>query len=840
MARTRTPGLEPQESIDFTPSGAQCFKRSFTLKQGSRRNLSASRKIIPRFMSGIPCREHSANSEICRVYPPPRSPRPPQPKKMKPKFVSALPQSILPAAAWMVLASSTHAEVLYTFAGPQLVDEVWNYALPDLNLSRGAAASGTLYFKYTVTNPGSNNTTEQYYAGMSFFDGNAEHLGVGNGWDPWAYSAFSTSVGNIDLKSATPDPGAPYQQVRSTDVTTIVIRVNFNSGANDNVTVWLNPNFALTEAAQNPALTTTFTADANFDRIYLREGGGGSGWTYSDVVIAENATDSGFFAVPLTTSTWDGGGTDSNWSTAANWQLDTAPSSGFDLIFPSAANAVSNNDLAAGTAFTGLEFATGASSYELTGNAIGISNFIKNNSGNFQTLSMPLQLNGGLNLETSNASIAIAGPISGPHGITKTGGNRLELTADNSYTGNTTITAGTLAIGNGDTAGSIDPTGTVNFGQSAVTRLEFLRSDDIVVSNPIATNGRANIVSAVGNIVELSGPITGPGEFWTYGPGTTKITPNAGSAGYTPTIVNASGILEVSDFSTSTLGTSLFCIGQGGSGTLRYTGPSTSTDRVAAYALQGVGTNSFIEVTSPGAELTFTQPLNDNDNFGAKGLTKIGAGTLILAAPQGYDGDTVIEEGTLTLNQAGFADSSSVTVGDSGQLKLDFVGSDTVTTIVLGSDSMPAGTYSAATHPNFISGTGSLLIPSSDPFPAWIAGFTFAAGADLSQSGDPDGDGLSNSEEFAFGLAPNNGSSSNPVVVPVDASSGTFSYTRRRLDLTDLIYSVWYSTDLATWTEDTGATEGNPLTNGETETVPITLTPSLLSNSKLFIQVRAN
>ena len=197
-------------------------------------------------------------------------------------------------------AALSNAAVLYTMAGPVTVNETSNYAPPGLSLSRNAAASGTLYFQYTVANPASNNTTEGYYAGMSFYDGAAEHLGVGNGWDPWAYSAFSGGLpgGNLDLNSATPDPFVTYQQVRSTDTTTIVIRVDFNSFANDNITVWLNPNLSLTEAAQSAALTTYFSADANFDRIYLREGGGGSGWTFSNFSIAENATDTGFFAVP--------------------------------------------------------------------------------------------------------------------------------------------------------------------------------------------------------------------------------------------------------------------------------------------------------------------------------------------------------------------------------------------------------------------------------------------------------------------------------------------------------------------------------------------------------------
>jgi hypothetical protein len=87
--------------------------------------------------------------------------------------------------------------------------------------------------------------------------------------------------------------------VRSTDVTTFVLRVNFKSGADDNITVWLNPDPNLAENAQNPALVTSFTANADFDTIYLREGGdNGAGWTFSNIVIAENSKDPGFFAEP--------------------------------------------------------------------------------------------------------------------------------------------------------------------------------------------------------------------------------------------------------------------------------------------------------------------------------------------------------------------------------------------------------------------------------------------------------------------------------------------------------------------------------------------------------------
>jgi outer membrane lipoprotein-sorting protein len=213
--------------------------------------------------------------------------------------MKSLRNTLLASALLGASCVFSHAAVLYTYAG-QTVNEA-NVSLPGLSLSRTTTDTGTLYFKYTVTNPASNYTNENYFAGMSFYDGvydgPNERLGVGNGWGAWAYSAFGSA--NTDLNNPDPaTPGHAVKLVESSDITTIVLRVDFNSLANDNVTVWLNPNLSLTEAAQSASRTTYFTADATFTNIFLREGGGGGGWAFSDIAIAENPTDAGFFAVP--------------------------------------------------------------------------------------------------------------------------------------------------------------------------------------------------------------------------------------------------------------------------------------------------------------------------------------------------------------------------------------------------------------------------------------------------------------------------------------------------------------------------------------------------------------
>ena len=132
---------------------------------------------------------------------------------------------------------------------------------------------------------------------------------------------------------------------------------------------------------------------------------------------------------------------------------------------------------------------------------------------------------------------------------------------------------------------------------------------------------------------------------------------------------------------------------------------------------------------------------------------------------------------------------------------------------------------------------GAYLPPASD-YNSWGGPYGLTAG---SEGGDLDGDGLTNFQEYAFGLIPNSSSSVNPITVPLDKATKKFTYTRRKQAFTGMSYSVWYSGDLQSWTKDTGTTEGTPVPNGDVETVEITLS-SLPGNplpDKLFIQVRA-
>ncbi len=139
-----------------------------------------------------------------------------------------------------------------------------------------------------------------------------------------------------------------------------------------------------------------------------------------------------------------------------------------------------------------------------------------------------------------------------------------------------------------------------------------------------------------------------------------------------------------------------------------------------------------------------------------------------------------------------------------------------------------------------IDGLVALYYPNGRPdtdYTNWSGGYPAAELIDT--NADLDGDGMTNNEERLFGLDPTSSASVNPITVPLNASGGTFSYTRRDSALTGAAYSVWTSTNLADWSEDTSAIQAPDLPIDGVETVVVTLSPALRSEPRIFVQVRA-
>jgi ligand-binding sensor domain-containing protein/signal transduction histidine kinase len=211
---------------------------------------------------------------------------------------------VLAMLAW---TDSSRAALLWSDLGATQVHETGpGTDILGGGLRRNNSSTDTLYFKFHV-DPLSDASTELYFAGFQLFEGNQERLAVGNALNAFAYSAFSTGQTGqsnnaadygIDLKSSKPDASGigtfyTYELVHSGIERTIVFKVQYVAGGDDLVTVWLDPDLrpGATETNQLQSLTTQFKANASFDQIHLRHGGGGAGWIFSEMAIATSFDD---------------------------------------------------------------------------------------------------------------------------------------------------------------------------------------------------------------------------------------------------------------------------------------------------------------------------------------------------------------------------------------------------------------------------------------------------------------------------------------------------------------------------------------------------------------------
>jgi predicted GIY-YIG superfamily endonuclease len=127
-------------------------------------------------------------------------------------------------------------------------------------------------------------------------------------------------------------------------------------------------------------------------------------------------------------------------------------------------------------------------------------------------------------------------------------------------------------------------------------------------------------------------------------------------------------------------------------------------------------------------------------------------------------------------------------------------------------------------------------IVNTPDYDVWKTSNFGAPFTDTAPDSDPDGDGLSNREEHAFGLNPTSASSVNPIIQPLDPASGRFRYTRRATS--GLNYKVFTSTSLQSWALDAGATEVLVTTSGTVQTVTVQLSATP-ADGRLFVRVHA-
>ena len=210
-------------------------------------------------------------------------------------------------------------------------------------------------------------------------------------------------------------------------------------------------------------------------------------------------------------------------------------------------------------------------------------------------------------LELAQASAATLGSaITGAGALTKTGGGVLTLSGDNNYAGTTTISGGTLQIGNGGTTGSLGSGNVVN--------------NSVLAFNLSAASDIGNAISGTGSV-----SITGVG----------RIRFN-GANSYTGGTVVTNGTIEVA--SDGGLGAASGGLTLSG-GSLITTGSFASTRAIALGS--GGASNINAQV---GTTLTL-----DGVISGVGSVFLNGGGAVILSGINTYSGETAVNGGTLSI-----------------------------------------------------------------------------------------------------------------------------------------------------------------------------------------------
>jgi autotransporter-associated beta strand protein len=227
------------------------------------------------------------------------------------------------------------------------------------------------------------------------------------------------------------------------------------------------------------------------------------------------------------------------------------------------------------------------------------------------------------------------------------------------------------------------------------------------------------------------------------------------------------------------------------------------------------------------------------------GLTKQGAGTLTMTGSHTYSGNTTVSAGTLSLGNgsanSNLSDTADVFVATGATLQLNFTGEDTVDELWLGGVRQLPGLYNTGHPSGLLTGTGALRVTGGavvSDYDSWASGFQPPLGQ---PTADDDGDGLSNFSEYAFGLDPQSGASSNPISQPLDRITGTFKYTRRATPQTSGLTYVYESSTTLTGTWPT-FTPLSAISNNASpvEEITVTVPNALLAEPRIFLRVKSN
>lgn len=321
---------------------------------------------------------------------------------------------------------------------------------------------------------------------------------------------------------------------------------------------------------------------------------------------------------------------------------------------------------------------------------------------------------------SANAGAIISAPITGNGTLGKTSDGDIVLAGNNTFSGGLTLrSAGGVLINSASGPG----TGTISAASADAKIGLSATATSLAISNNLSTGTADPLTSyfpvlafapGAGKTITLTGQISGSGQLKVSSGGDLDLT------GQTSVTNTNTGGIEVGTgrilaSGDDNLGTGTINFGTIANSHLVASGGSGNVTFSRAITIGSTSTTGYTaNLDTNSKTVTLTGSISDKPgNLAGGAISKIGAGELILSGNLSYSGNTTVSAGTLTCLSANSAnDASTVSIGATAMLKLNFTGSDTVAALFINGVQKAAGTYNSANSSGAISGSGALIVTS--------------------------------------------------------------------------------------------------------------------------------
>jgi fibronectin-binding autotransporter adhesin len=463
----------------------------------------------------------------------------------------------------------------------------------------GAINKAVIASANTVLSPGNSVGTQAFTAGLTLGGGGAYNWEISNGTGAAGASFDQLNVSNLSLSGLAASP--------------FTIAITGLAGGSG--TVGAIPNFNASLSYSWPIITTTagitgYTGSSQFTLNYGNFTNDLAGGSFS-VSSGSNDIFLNFNPAP-TYSYWVG--SDTTRGGGGTWQASGG-----------SAWAATNADVSGGTwnpSNTAVFGGAVLTSSVTAGGSVSAANGILFNSDGYTinggTINLTAASQASNSIGVNTGTAIIGSTLAGSAGMTKTGVGALVLTGNNTYTGDTVVSGGTLQVGGGGTSGSI--TGNANLNNSAV--LVFNRSDN----------------------TSFAGAISGTGSVAKFAAGTLALQPNNTYTGKTAILGGLIATSDESAFGANPAGLVPDQITLNGGG-IQASGGDVSFSSNRGITLGPSG--GTLDTNGNNISVSSTNPI-----AGPGSLVKKGLGTLALNASNTFTGGLTINDGTVQLGHS--------------------------------------------------------------------------------------------------------------------------------------------------------------------------------------------